>query len=118
LEFQFQNASDLNEKREACTRIVAELNTLATALNRKIGSGTAVDWNRLAIRPASGADVQHIVVNAGGDYLLMSAPSLEQSQELFRLVLPWLAAKVAGKRYNLVVLNTERLLTLPVHIDD
>ncbi len=118
LEFQFANASDLQEKREACTRIVAELNTLATALKRKIDSGSVVDWNRLAIGSAAGADLQHIVLNAEGDYLLMSAPSLEQSQELFKLVLPWLAAKVAGKRYNLVVLNTERLLMMPAHPDD
>ena len=118
LEFQFQNASGLKEKREACTRIVAELNTLASALAREIASSTPVDWNRLAIRTAFGADVQHIVLNADGDYLLMSAPSLEQSQELFSLVRPWLAAKVAGQRYNLVVLNTERLLRLPVHPDD
>jgi hypothetical protein len=118
LELQFQNAFDLNEKREACARMVAELNTLAAALQREIGTGTRVDWNRLAIRPAADVDVQHIALNADGDYLLMLAPSLQQSPELFRLVLPWLAAKVAGKRYNLVVLNTERLLVLPVHPGD
>jgi hypothetical protein len=114
LELQFQNAFELNKKREACTRIVAELNSLAMALKRKIGSGIRIDWNRLAIRPDPGANVEHIVLNADGDYLLMSVPSLEQSQKLFRLVLPWLAAKVAGTPYNLVVLNTERLLILPV----
>ena len=118
LELQFQTAFDLNEKREACARIVAELNALAAALQRETGRGTRVDWNRLAIRPAADADVQHIALNADGDYLLLPAPSLEQSPELFRLVLPWLAAKVAGKRYNLVVLNTERLLVLPVHPGD
>jgi hypothetical protein len=114
LELQFQNAFALQAKREACSRIVAELNTLASALNQKIAGGTPVDWSRLKIRPASGADVQRVDVNADGDYLLMSLPTLEASPELFRLVLPWLAAKVDGKHYTLVVLNTERLLMLPV----
>jgi hypothetical protein len=118
LELQFQNTFDLKAKRDACSSIVAELNTLATALIQKIGSGTPVDWTHLKIRTASGAAVQHVTVNADGDYVLMSLPTLEASPELFRLVLPWLAAKVDGRRYNLVVLNTERLLMLPAHPDE
>lgn len=115
LEFQFRNTDDLNAKREACGRVVAELNALSDALQRKIDSGTPVDWNRLAIYPAPGTPLQRVILNADGDYLLLSAPALQHSRALFRLVLPWLAAKVAGKRFNLVVLNTERLLLLPGH---
>jgi hypothetical protein len=110
LEFQFRNTSGLNEKREACDRIVAELNTLAAALALQADSGTAVEWNSLSIRPFSGADVQSVVLNNDGDFLLLPVPSLAESPELFRLVLPWVAAKVDGRRYNLVVLNMERLL--------
>jgi hypothetical protein len=113
LEFQFRSTVDLNAKREACGRVVAELNAMSYALQRKIDGGTPVDWNRLAIYPASGTPLQRVVLNADGDYLLLPAPALQHSRALFRLVLPWLAAKVAGKRYNLVVLNTERLLMLP-----
>lgn len=113
LEFQFRDASSLAAKRETCSRIVAELATLAAALKLEIGNGTRIDWNRLTLRPAGGTDLQHVVLNTEGDYLLMPLPTLEDAPELFRLVLPWLAARVAGKRYNLVVLNTERLLQLP-----
>ena len=114
LEFQFEDASDLGAKREACSRIVAELGTLAAALKVETKHGTRLDWNQLAVQSASAAELQQVVLNSDGEYLLMSLPSLESSPELFKLVLPWLAAKVAGQRYNLVVLNTARLLRLPV----
>lgn len=113
LELQFQDTSGLAGKREACSMLVAELNALAAAVKLKISTGTRIDWNRVAVRPSTGAGVQTVVLNAEGDFVLLPVPNLERSQELFRLVLPWLAAKVAGQRYNLVVLNTERLLGMP-----
>ena len=48
---------------------------------------------------------------------LLALPALAQTPELFRRVRPWLAARVSGNHYRLVVLNVEALiapLTLPV----
>jgi hypothetical protein len=112
LELQFRDASNLEQKRAACRRILAELNTLVRGLRTEVSSGTTVDWNRLAILPAVGAAPRRIVLNESGDHVLMSVPALAGARRLFEQVLPWLAAKVAYKRYNLVVLNADTKLGL------
>jgi hypothetical protein len=118
LELQFRDDSNLQEKRTACTALLAELNVLETQLRGMVGSGKTVDWNRLAIQPTAGSELQRIVVNGEGDYVLMSLPTLERAHRLFVQVLPWLAARVGDKRYNLVILNTETKLGLPALAGD
>jgi hypothetical protein len=113
LELQFRNDTNLREKRQACTEIMAELNVLANRLRSRIRSGKAVDWNRLAVDPTAGTDLQRIILDGAGDYVLMSLPSLERAHTLFVQILPWLAARVGDKRYNLVILNTETKLGVP-----
>jgi len=115
LELQFRNDVYLEEKREACTRIMAELDRLANRLRNGIESGKTVDWNRLAIDSTTGANLQRIVLNGEGDYVVMSLPSLARANKLFVQVLPWLAARVGEKRYNLVILNADTKLGLPDH---
>lgn len=114
LELQFRSASDLRQKREICTRVVAELNSLITALRGSVSDGKPVEWNYLAIHPDAGTDLQRVMFNAGGDYLLLSLPSLSSLQQFFRAALPWVAARVEDRRYNLVILNAEEKLALPV----
>lgn len=114
LEFQFDDTQGLGEKRAACQRIVSELNVLAAALAEQVQAGIAPDWSRLAIRSTGSDSLQSVVVNAAGDTLLLPLPALAQTPEVFRLVLPWLAAKVDGRRYNLVVLHAGRFVTPPV----
>jgi len=118
LELQFRDDSNLQEKRTACTALLAELNVLANQLRGMVGSGKTVDWNRLAIQPTAGTELQRIVVNGEGDYVLMSLPALQRAHRLFVQVLPWLAARVGDKRYNLVILNTETKLGLPALAGD
>jgi len=112
LELQFRSASDLRRKRELCTQVVAELNSLITALRDSISNGKPVDWEYLAMHPDSGTDLQRVVLNAGGDYLLLPLPSLSGAQQFFKASLPWVAARVEDRRYNLVILNAEEKLGL------
>ena len=113
LELQFRNDANLEQKREACTRIMAELNVLENWLRGRIRNGQTVDWNRLAIESGTGTNLQRIVLNGQGDFVLMSLLALEKAPKLFVQVLPWLAARVADKRYNLVILNAGPKLGLP-----
>jgi hypothetical protein len=112
LELQFRSTSDLGQKREVCTRVVAELNRLITALRDSISDGKPLEWGSLAIYPDSGTDLQRVVFNAGGDYLLLPLPSLSGVPQFFTATLPWVAARVEDKRYNLVILNAEEKLGL------
>jgi hypothetical protein len=112
LELQFRNDANLQEKREACAQIIVELNVLANRLRSMLRTGKTVDWNRLVIQPTSGTDLQRVVLNGDGDYVLMSLPSLGKAHTLFVQTLPWLAARVGDKRYNLVILNADTKLGL------
>jgi hypothetical protein len=112
LEFQFRNMEDIGRKREACARVAAELNTLAMAIAQDVAGGIRVDWNRLVIQHLPDGDEQ-VILNGEGDYLRLSLPLLVARQELINVVRPWLAAKVSGQRYTLVVLNAGRLLAPP-----
>lgn len=114
LELQFRSAFDLGHKREICSRMVAELNSLITALRTNTSDGKPVEWKYLAINPDPGTDLQRVIFNAAGDYLLLSLPSLSGAQQFFRASLPWVAARVEDRRYNLVILNAEEKLGLPV----
>jgi hypothetical protein len=109
LEFQFENSDDLRRKRIACAALVAELNRLADALARQSAMGVALDWNALAIAAQDEGHLR-IVLNDGGADIVLRAPSLAVLPELLRILRPWLAARVQGQRYHLVVLNAGRQL--------
>ena len=112
LEFQFLNADNIGRKRVACARIVTELNMLAVALAREIASGIRLDWNRMAVKPLPDGDDQ-VFLNGEGDYLRLSLPVLAARPELFAVLRSWLAARVKGNSYPLVVLHAERMLEPP-----
>ena len=110
LEFQFHDAQHLSEKREACAQVVAELNLLAAEIGRQRDLGVRVDWNTLSIRRLPGQFPHRVILNADGEHLQLSLPALAAIPDIFALVRPWLAARVTGSRYRLVVINAERLL--------
>lgn len=112
LEFQFLNADNLSRKRETCARVVTELNTLAAALTKDMANGIRVHWNQLVIHPLPDGDEQ-VILNGEGDYLRLTLPTLAARPKLFAVVRPWLAAKVKGSRYPLVVLHAGQLLAAP-----
>jgi hypothetical protein len=107
LEFMFRNTNDLGQKRETCTRVVAELDALARAIEREIAAGTRVDWQRLAIHTLDDG-TQQVVLNGTGHSLRLSLPTLAPRPELLKGVRPWLAAKVNGTPYTLVITHAEQ----------
>ena len=108
LEFQFENADELRRKRNVCTALVTELNRLADALVEQSASGVAVDWNALAIAAGGDGELYRITLNAGGAEIFLRIPALASLPELVSMVRPWLAARVQGQRYHLVILNAGR----------
>jgi hypothetical protein len=114
LEFQFLNRENLGPKREACTRAVTELNALVDAIARESAAGVRVDWNRFTIQHLPDGEEQ-VLLNGEGDYLRLALPTLVARQELVRTVLPWLAARISGRPYTLVVINAGRVLAPAGH---
>jgi hypothetical protein len=111
LEFQFQQMSDMGEKRVACTRAVAELSELARAITLSIKQGVRVDWDALKILHAPGDEPQWVMLAARAE-IRLPLPLLAENPELLGLVRPWLKARVRGDTYHLVVLHAERYLGL------
>ncbi len=110
LEFRFRNTENLRLKRQVCTRLVSELNTLASAIARRKDYGTRVDWEALEIHTPMGTDRQRVELNNNGDYLRARLPLLVSRPELFARLRPWLAAKVGRYPQRLVVKNADSLL--------
>jgi hypothetical protein len=116
LEFQFQDMTDIGQKREACGKIVAELNALAAALVWSRSNGSRIDWNRLAIHALPGEDEHQVELAGDGSSIRLPLPALAATTRLFELVRPWLAAKVSGQSaYRLVVINADSLMAPLIH---
>jgi hypothetical protein len=109
LEFMFKNSDNLVQKRDACARVVAELNILATALAREIATGTRIDWRQLAVHARVDGDEQ-VILNGTGHYLRLPLPTLAPKRELLKRVRPWLAAKTKETPVTFVILNAGPLL--------
>ncbi len=110
LEFRFDNATDLSRKREACARVVAELNILATEIARHKERGLRVDWDALALHTLPGGDRQRVALNRDGDAFQAYLPGLAAAPKLVDLLKPWLIARVNGLQHQLVVDDAETLL--------
>jgi hypothetical protein len=116
LEFQFQAMTNIGEKREACGRIVKELNALAAALAWNLSIGNRIDWNRLAIHALPGEEEHQVELTSGGSTIRLPLPALAETTRLFELVRPWLAAKVGGQPgYRLVIINADELMAPLIH---
>jgi hypothetical protein len=109
LEFQFREMSGIMQKRAVCSQIVAELYDLVHALERKLKQGIMVDWGALEINPIAGSEGHQVALN-NSDYIRIPMPGLAASKDLFRIVRPWLAARVKGQEFHLVVLNAGHLM--------
>ncbi len=110
LEFQFLDTQNLAHKREACARVIAELEHLALEIRRHRAAGVRVDWDHLAIYASAPEPQQRVELNRDGDSLLMSVPALAAATRLFVLVKPWLAARASGKPLRQVVINADTLM--------
>jgi len=109
LEFQFLQLSELAEMRVLCSQVVNELSELAVMIAREQQQGMHIDWDRLAVLPAT-ADADNRVILAGQLEIDLALPVLAERAELLRRVRPWLEARVRGESYQLTVLNAERML--------
>lgn len=109
LEFQFREMSGMKQKRAACSRVVAELYDLVYALARKRDQGSMVDWRALQISPIAGSEEHRVMLNTSAE-IRLSLPGLAASKDLLRIVRPWVAARVNGEEFHLVVLNAGDLL--------
>jgi hypothetical protein len=109
LEFQFREMSGMHRMRAACNQIVAELYALVDVIGRSSNRGVPVEWGSVEIYPIADSEAHRVVLNAG-DEARLPLPGLAASKELFRIVRPWLAARVQGKDFHLVVLNAGQLM--------
>ncbi len=110
LVFQFDNASDLRRKREACARVVAELQLLATEIIRHKKKGTRVNWKAVKIETLPLGGPHEIRLNNDGDALNLYVPALAAAPDLFILLGPWLAANVSGVDHRVMISDAETLL--------
>lgn len=110
LVFQFRDTTGLAAKRRACSQVVSELNRLAMQLAQEIAQGTRIDWNRVAIHQATGAEQHLVTLNGDGGIVMLRLPALAVASTLFRQLRPWLAARVDGNSYRLVLINSDRLM--------
>ena len=111
LEFQFQQMTGLGEKREACSRVVAELSELARAIASEQQQGTRINWDALEVLPGLADEPQRVRLAARVEVRL-ELPMLNGKPGLLKIVRPWLMARVRGDTYSLVVLNADRLMGL------
>lgn len=111
LEFQFQQLSDLAVKRAVCSRVVAELSELASALAREQQRGMSINWKVLVIHPAPPGTENRVRITLRDEIRLM-LPTLAGSPQLVKIVRPWLTARVRGDSFQLVVLNAEYMMGL------
>ena len=112
LQFQFRNMENLGRKRDICARVVQELSHLAAAITLQMSAGTRIDWGRLAIHPLNDGEDQ-VILNRQGDFARLPLPYLAEREELLIIIRPWLAAKVRGSTYTLVILHAGELLAPP-----
>ena len=110
LVFQFDNASDLRRKREACARVVAELQLLATEIIQHKQKGARVNWKAMKITTLPLGGPHEIQLNNDGDALNLYVPALAAAPDLFTLLRPWLAANVSGVDHRVVISDAEILL--------
>lgn len=110
LEFQFDSQAELREKRMACAAVVAELEHLAEAIARRLADGARIDWDTLALDATPDPQRQRLRLDGDGGSIAVHTPALLATPQLFALLRPWLAARVRGERYHLVILHADRLL--------
>lgn len=110
LQFRFQNTDDLRRKREACSRVVAELDTLVAEISQYRAAGGIPDWDTLAIRTLPGGDRQRVAISVAGDYVEAYLPALAAAPDLLALLRPWLISKVNALEPQPLAIDADRLL--------
>lgn len=110
LKFHFATNDDLQRKREACKRVVAELHALIAEIRNYRAGGPGLDWDALAIWTLPAADRHRVTLNKVGDSIQAYLPALAAAPDLLALLRPWLIANVNGLEPPLMVIDADTLL--------
>lgn len=113
LVLEFESMANLTDKRELCLQLVGELRSIAAGIERLQADGVMVNWSRLAVHGIPGSEEHQLDVNAGGEALRLSLPTLAAHPELLQEVQPWLHARAAKQPHTLVLAVPEALLAPP-----
>lgn len=110
LQFRFHNTDDLRRKREACSRVVAELERLIAAIQEYQAAGGIPDWEALSIHSLPGGDLQRVGLGVAGDFVEAYLPALAAAPDLLDLLRPWLITRVNALEPQPLVIDAETLL--------
>jgi len=108
--FEFSGFQDRSEKQAASDQLAAELRLLARGLRDVQSIGQPIDWDVLRIVPTPGGENPRVILNRNGDFLYLAVPELVRRPELLREARPWIEARMAGRPYDLVLNQAERLV--------
>ncbi|MCC6203057.1 MAG: hypothetical protein IT494_08635 [Gammaproteobacteria bacterium] len=105
----FQDNAHLLLKKQACERVLLELEQVSTALRELHERGGFVDWQQMTILPAT-SGAHRLVVDSHGNFVALSLPSLHRLGEQFERVRPWLRARSSGETETLELMIENRFV--------
>ncbi|MEP4487005.1 MAG: hypothetical protein ABJ013_15345 [Halioglobus sp.] len=104
-QLHFGRAADLTRARPLCTQLLQEMTILAMEIRWQQRHGVVANWDRIVIQAAPQRPRHMVILNEGGDTLLLSLPLLHAQPDLFKDIYPWLQAIVGGKKPGALTLE-------------
>jgi hypothetical protein len=108
--FEFSGFRDRSDKQAASDQLAAELQLLAQGLRDVQSLGQRIDWGTIQIVSTPDGQDPRVILNRNGDFLYLPVPRLANHPELLREARPWIAARMEGRPYELVLTQAERLV--------
>jgi len=102
---RFGQGTDLARARPLCNQLLQEMTILALEIRWQQRHGVATNWDFLVIQAAPRRPQHMVVLNEGGDTLLISLPLLHTQPALLKDIYPWLQAIVSGKIPGAIALD-------------
>lgn len=90
----FQDSMHLQLKKQACERMLAELNLLLEGLNDIRERGEFVDWQGLKILPTGGGSSHRVIIDRQGDYIELPLSGLYRLDASLGHIRDWLRARL------------------------
>lgn len=104
-QLRFGQASDLTSARLLCTQLLQEMTMLAMEIRWQQRHGVAANWDVIAIKATPQRPQHMVILNEGGDTLLLSLPVLHAQPALLKDLHPWFHAIVGGKMPGALALD-------------
>jgi hypothetical protein len=108
--FVFSDSNGLSWKKRQCLQVVEELRLLAYSIRYLAERGFPIDWQAVSITSTGVGYPNKVTVNRRGDHAMIRIPSLYQSPGLLQIGLPWVRARVEGRKHQQRFIQAERLL--------